>query len=170
MLSRLNVERPVRRRLADLDPEQRAEVEESSRILRRARAAAMQALRTLYTGPEEMLVAAKISVTGTDTGDGIAAAIDNAEERIRADRLLHPDQPPVDIVETELAQLMMRDLINAGLSQGCNCHNAASSIANLGLLLRQPAYGSAAQVDASVERLLVEHYGSGDPRCEDPGG
>ena len=29
----------MRRRLADLDPEQRAEVEESSRILRRARAA-----------------------------------------------------------------------------------------------------------------------------------
>jgi cation diffusion facilitator family transporter len=41
-------------------------------------------LRTLYTGPEEMLVAAKISVTGTDTGDGIAAAIDGAEERIRS--------------------------------------------------------------------------------------
>jgi hypothetical protein len=31
-----------------------------------------------------MLVAAKISVIGTDTGDGIAAAIDGAEERIRS--------------------------------------------------------------------------------------
>jgi hypothetical protein len=41
------------------------------------------------------------------------------------------------------------------LSANCgNCHNASSSIANLGLLLRQPAYGSAAQAEASVERLL----------------
>ncbi|MGH2670871.1 MAG: cation diffusion facilitator family transporter, partial [bacterium] len=41
-------------------------------------------LRTLYTGPEELLVAAKITVPGADTGDRIAAAIDGAEERIRA--------------------------------------------------------------------------------------
>ncbi len=41
-------------------------------------------LRTLYTGPEELLVAAKISVSGAHTGDRIAAAIDGAEERIRA--------------------------------------------------------------------------------------
>jgi hypothetical protein len=41
------------------------------------------------------------------------------------------------------------------LSANCgNCHNADSSIANLGLLLRQPAYGTRAQVAASVERLL----------------
>ncbi|MGH8825120.1 MAG: cation diffusion facilitator family transporter [Jiangellaceae bacterium] len=41
-------------------------------------------LRTLYTGPEELLVAAKIAVTRADTGERIAAAIDGAEERIRA--------------------------------------------------------------------------------------
>src|SRR5919106_4318000 len=41
-------------------------------------------LRTLYTGPEEILVAAKISVPRADTGDEIARAIDGAEERIRA--------------------------------------------------------------------------------------
>src|SRR5690606_5040334 len=41
------------------------------------------------------------------------------------------------------------------LSANCgNCHNAQSSIANLGLLLRQPAYGSEAQVDESIARLL----------------
>jgi cation diffusion facilitator family transporter len=41
-------------------------------------------LRTLYTGPEELLVAAKISVTQADTGDRISAAIDDAEDRVRA--------------------------------------------------------------------------------------
>lgn len=41
-------------------------------------------LRTLYTGPEELLVAAKVSVSRADTGSEIAAAIDGAEERIRA--------------------------------------------------------------------------------------
>jgi cation diffusion facilitator family transporter len=41
-------------------------------------------LRTLYTGPEELLVAAKLAVRSDQTGDQIAAAIDAAEERIRA--------------------------------------------------------------------------------------
>jgi hypothetical protein len=41
------------------------------------------------------------------------------------------------------------------LSANCgNCHNERSSIANLGLLLRQPAYGTPAQVEASIARLL----------------
>ncbi|WP_129669077.1 cation diffusion facilitator family transporter [Phytoactinopolyspora endophytica] len=40
-------------------------------------------MRTLYTGPEELLVAAKIGVSSTHTGDRIAAAIDDAEARIR---------------------------------------------------------------------------------------
>lgn len=41
-------------------------------------------LRTLHIGPEELLVAAKIEVTGTDTAAGIARAIDDAEARVRA--------------------------------------------------------------------------------------
>jgi cation diffusion facilitator family transporter len=41
-------------------------------------------MRTLYIGPEELLVAAKVAVSRADTGDEIAAAIDGAEEAIRA--------------------------------------------------------------------------------------
>ncbi|HEY8699518.1 MAG TPA: cation diffusion facilitator family transporter [Arthrobacter sp.] len=41
-------------------------------------------LKTLHLGPEELLVAAKISVGASDTGREIAAAIDSAEARIRA--------------------------------------------------------------------------------------
>ena len=41
-------------------------------------------LRTLYVGPEELLVAAKIGVDATQSGDEIARAIDAAEKRIRA--------------------------------------------------------------------------------------
>ena len=41
-------------------------------------------LRTLYTGPEELLVAAKLAVRTDQTGEQIAAAIDAAEQRIRA--------------------------------------------------------------------------------------
>ncbi|RIQ23199.1 cation diffusion facilitator family transporter [Jiangella rhizosphaerae] len=41
-------------------------------------------LRTLYTGPEELLVAAKLAVRTDQTGEQIAAAINGAEERIRA--------------------------------------------------------------------------------------
>lgn len=40
-------------------------------------------LRTLYTGPEELLVAAKISIPLSDSGTQIADAVDEAEERIR---------------------------------------------------------------------------------------
>ncbi|TDC49486.1 cation diffusion facilitator family transporter [Jiangella ureilytica] len=40
-------------------------------------------LRTLYTGPEELLVAAKLAVRTDQTGAQIAAAIDAAEQRIR---------------------------------------------------------------------------------------
>lgn len=40
-------------------------------------------LRTLYTGPEELLVAAKLAVRTDQTGEQIAAAIDAAEQRIR---------------------------------------------------------------------------------------
>lgn len=41
-------------------------------------------LRTLYTGPEELLIAAKISVPQSDSGTQIADAVDEAEARIRA--------------------------------------------------------------------------------------
>ena len=41
-------------------------------------------LKTMHLGPEELLVAAKISVGAADTGEGIARAIDDAETRIRA--------------------------------------------------------------------------------------
>jgi cation diffusion facilitator family transporter len=41
-------------------------------------------MRTLYIGPEELLVAAKVAVSRADTGDEIAAAIDGAEVAIRA--------------------------------------------------------------------------------------
>ncbi|HET7138993.1 MAG TPA: cation diffusion facilitator family transporter [Arthrobacter sp.] len=40
-------------------------------------------LKTLHLGPEELLVAAKISVGAAETGRDIAAAIDAAESRIR---------------------------------------------------------------------------------------
>lgn len=41
-------------------------------------------LRTLYLGPGELLVAAKIAVDATDTGREIATTIDAAEVRVRA--------------------------------------------------------------------------------------
>jgi cation diffusion facilitator family transporter len=41
-------------------------------------------LKTLHLGPEELLVAAKISVGAAETGRDIAASIDGAESRIRA--------------------------------------------------------------------------------------
>ncbi|WP_285726377.1 cation diffusion facilitator family transporter [Psychromicrobium xiongbiense] len=41
-------------------------------------------LRTMHLGPEELLVAAKISVDGADTGAQIARSIDQAEQRVRA--------------------------------------------------------------------------------------
>ena len=40
-------------------------------------------LRTLHTGPDEILVAAKIAVRTSDTGEQIADAIDGAERRVR---------------------------------------------------------------------------------------
>lgn len=40
-------------------------------------------LKTLHLGPEELLVAAKIAVSRTATGEEIARAIDGTEERIR---------------------------------------------------------------------------------------
>jgi cation diffusion facilitator family transporter len=40
-------------------------------------------LKTLHLGPEELLVAAKISVGAAETGRDIAASIDGAESRIR---------------------------------------------------------------------------------------
>jgi cation diffusion facilitator family transporter len=40
-------------------------------------------LRTLHTGPDEVLVAAKIAVDHDDTAAAVAAAIDGAERRIR---------------------------------------------------------------------------------------
>ena len=36
-------------------------------------------MRTLHVGPEELLVAAKVAVTNTDTADEIADAINRAE-------------------------------------------------------------------------------------------
>jgi cation diffusion facilitator family transporter len=41
-------------------------------------------LRTLHTGPDEILVAAKIAVDHDDTASAVAAAIDGAERRVRA--------------------------------------------------------------------------------------
>lgn len=41
-------------------------------------------LRTLHLGPDELLVATKVEVTAGDSADGIAAAIDAAEARVRA--------------------------------------------------------------------------------------
>ncbi|MFI6107435.1 cation diffusion facilitator family transporter [Streptomyces sp. NPDC051310] len=41
-------------------------------------------MRTLHLGPEELLVAAKVAVEHDDTAAEVAAAIDAAEERIRA--------------------------------------------------------------------------------------
>ncbi|MFV0129607.1 cation diffusion facilitator family transporter [Streptomyces sp. HMX112] len=41
-------------------------------------------MRTLHLGPEELLVAAKIAVRHSDTAAQVAAAIDAAEQRIRA--------------------------------------------------------------------------------------
>ena len=40
-------------------------------------------LRTLHLGPEELLVAAKIGVSGDAEGEDIAATIDNAEAQVR---------------------------------------------------------------------------------------
>ncbi len=41
-------------------------------------------LRTLYLGPDNLLVAAKVAITAAQPGDQIAAAIDAAEARVRA--------------------------------------------------------------------------------------
>ena len=41
-------------------------------------------MRTLHLGPDEILVAAKVAVTRTDTAEEIAMAIDEAEQRARA--------------------------------------------------------------------------------------
>jgi cation diffusion facilitator family transporter len=41
-------------------------------------------LKTMHLGPEELLVAAKITMGAADTGQAIARVIDDAEQRIRA--------------------------------------------------------------------------------------
>jgi cation diffusion facilitator family transporter len=41
-------------------------------------------MRTMHLGPEELLVAAKIAVRGSDSAADVAAAIDAAERRVRA--------------------------------------------------------------------------------------
>jgi divalent metal cation (Fe/Co/Zn/Cd) transporter len=41
-------------------------------------------LRTLHVGPDTLLVAAKIAVTGGDSAEQVARGIDAAERRIRA--------------------------------------------------------------------------------------
>ena len=41
-------------------------------------------MKTLYLGPDEMLVAAKVAVSASLTGSQIAEAIDGAEQRVRA--------------------------------------------------------------------------------------
>ena len=41
-------------------------------------------MRTMHLGPDDLLVAAKVSVTRTDSAEEIAAAINGAEERVRA--------------------------------------------------------------------------------------
>jgi cation diffusion facilitator family transporter len=42
-------------------------------------------MRTMHLGPEELLVAAKIAVQPSDRADDVAAAIDEAERRVRAE-------------------------------------------------------------------------------------
>ena len=46
-------------------------------------------LRTMHLGPDELLIAAKISVPADSTGQQIAAAIDQAENRVRSAIGLH---------------------------------------------------------------------------------
>jgi len=41
-------------------------------------------MRTMHLGPDDLLVAAKVAVTHTDLAAEIAAAINEAEERVRA--------------------------------------------------------------------------------------
>ena len=41
-------------------------------------------MRTMHLGPDELLVAAKVAVTGTDTAVQVAETIDGAERRVRA--------------------------------------------------------------------------------------
>jgi divalent metal cation (Fe/Co/Zn/Cd) transporter len=41
-------------------------------------------LRTLYVGPEDLMVAAKVAVAHDDTARAVAVAIDEAEARVRA--------------------------------------------------------------------------------------
>ena len=41
-------------------------------------------MRTLHLGPEELLVAAKIAVHASESAADVAAAIDEAERRVRA--------------------------------------------------------------------------------------
>jgi cation diffusion facilitator family transporter len=41
-------------------------------------------LKTLHLGPEELLVAAKVAVTATDSAQQVSAAINAAEQRVRA--------------------------------------------------------------------------------------
>ena len=41
-------------------------------------------LRTLHLGPETLLVAAKIAISGEESAAAVAAGIDAAERRVRA--------------------------------------------------------------------------------------
>ncbi len=41
-------------------------------------------MRSLHLGPDDLLVAAKVTVTATDSAEEVAAAINRAEERVRA--------------------------------------------------------------------------------------
>jgi divalent metal cation (Fe/Co/Zn/Cd) transporter len=41
-------------------------------------------MKTLYLGPDEILVGMKVAVTGTDSAASVAAAINAVESRIRA--------------------------------------------------------------------------------------
>jgi hypothetical protein len=70
--------------------------------------------------------------------------------------LLHPRRPGLLATPPRIDAADPRTRAVLGtLSANCgSCHNAESSIANLGLLLRQPAYGTREQADASVRRLL----------------
>lgn len=59
-------------------------------------------MRSLHLGPDDLLVAAKVAVTATDSAEEVAAAINRAEERVRASvplRLqiyIEPDLPRRD--------------------------------------------------------------------------
>lgn len=59
------------------------DVQKIEQALRGASGTEIIHLKTLHLGPEELLVAAKIAISRSDSGEDVAEEIDSAEERIR---------------------------------------------------------------------------------------